>query len=312
MNALFRIRDLNVSFLTQKGPLQVIDNISLDMQRGEVVAILGESGSGKSVVGHTIMRILDKNARVRGEIFFDRLDLLKVNEKAMEKVRGNRLTIVMQNPDLAFNPVIKIGKQLIEPLLIHHALDQKLADQRLKKILLRMGFENLDTLLSMYPHQLSGGMKQRLLIAAALETGPEMMIADEPTKGLDGVNRELIINELQKVRKMNGCSLIVITHDISLVARIADRVAVMYAGEIIEISPSGSFFKKPLHPYAVDLLNALPEKGFQPIRGQSPSLSQLPGGCRFHPRCQQKLPPCPCRKPAMVRVKTGMVKCIRY
>lgn len=312
MNRFFRIRDLSVWFETRKGTLKVIDQISLDVGKNEVLAVLGESGSGKSVLGHAIMRILDSNARVNGSIFLHDLNLQKFNEKNMEKIRGNRLAIVMQNPDLAFNPVLKLGAQLIESLLVHQKAGKIPAREKLKKILMRLGLENLERIFEMYPHQLSGGMKQRLLIAAALATEPEMTIADEPTKGLDDANRNLVIDELHKIRETTRCSLILITHDTSLAFQLADRVAVMYAGEIIELSPVTSFFRKPLHPYSQDLLNALPKKGFQPIQGQSPSFDRLPGGCRFHPRCRQKLPLCSQERPEMIKTKKGLVKCIRY
>ena len=312
MKSGLSINNLQVSFPTIKGLLRVVDHISLECPGNQTLVILGESGCGKSIIAKSIIRILDPQARVSGEIMLNGLDLLKLKEIQMEKIRGTRICIIPQNPDLSLNPVINIQNQLVEPLIIHHLANRNRARNQILQILEKLGFDNGKSILKLYPHQLSGGMKQRLLIAAALLTKPEVIVADEPTKGLDGSTREIIINELIKANQLEQVTSILITHDLNLARRLADQMAVMYAGEIIETSPVDSFFENPRHPYSRALLNSSPEKGFHSIPGQSPSLDQLPGGCRFHPRCPQRLGFCNRERPEIKILDRGKVKCHLY
>lgn len=306
------IKNLQVSFPTIKGLLRVVDHISLECPGNQTLVILGESGCGKSIIAKSIIRILDPQARVSGKIKLNDLNLLKLKEIQMEKIRGTRICIIPQNPDLSLNPVINIQNQLVEPLIIHHLANRNQARNQILRILENLGFDNGKSILKLYPHQLSGGMKQRLLIAAALLTKPEVIIADEPTKGLDRSTREIIINELIKAKQLEQVTLVLITHDLNLARRLADQMAVMYAGEIIETSPVDSFFSNPRHPYSRALLESSPEKGFHPIPGISPSLDQLPGGCRFHPRCPQRLGFCNRERPEIKTLDRGKVKCHLY
>ncbi|MCK4836255.1 MAG: ABC transporter ATP-binding protein [Candidatus Aminicenantes bacterium] len=310
-NTLY-IKKLTVTFSTYKGPLRVVDNISFNCSRGETISILGESGCGKSVIARAIMRILDSKARIEGQIQLGTLDILKLSEKEMEKLRGNRLSIIVQNPDSALNPVLSIENQLIEVLLLHTRIEKQEAKKQVILMLDSMGFEESNSLLKMYPHQLSGGMRQRLLISATLLTRPEIIIADEPTKGLDRTTRELIIDEMKRVKNQYQSGLLLITHDTQVAREMGDWLAVMYAGEIIEISETQRFFREPLHPYSRALLNSSPERGFQPIPGTSPSLDQLPSGCRFHPRCHYRLKHCASQNPEMKTMDQEKVKCHLY
>ncbi len=312
MKSGLSIKNLQVSFPTIKGLLRVVDHISLECPGNQTLVILGESGCGKSIIAKSIIRILDPQARVSGKIKLNGLNLLKLKEIQMEKIRGTRICIIPQNPDLSLNPVINIQNQLVEPLLIHRLANRNRARNQILQILEKLGFDNGESILKLYPHQLSGGMKQRLLIAAALLTKPEVIIADEPTKGLDRSTREIIINELIKAKHIEQVTLILITHDLNLARRLADQMAVMYAGEIIETSPVDSFFGNPRHPYSRALLDSSPEKGFHPIPGKSPSLDQLPGGCRFHPRCPQRLGFCNRERPEIKTLDRGNVKCHLY
>lgn len=312
MTPILDIKNLTVGFETPAGKLKVVDDISLACSRGETVAVLGESGSGKSVLAGAIMSILDASARIRGRILLNGQDILILNEWEMEKIRGNRMAIIVQNPDSALNPVLPVGSQLAEGLRTHTRTNKKKARKMVLEALNAMDFTECESLLNMYPHQLSGGMKQRLLISAALLTRPEMVIADEPTQGLDRSTKEVIMAEMKKPCREHQYGLLLITHDTQVAREMGNRVAVMYAGEIVEIADSRRFFQNPSHPYSRCLLDASPEKGFRPISGISPSTDHLPSGCRFHPRCPRRIGPCDSTNPEMKEVNGDKVKCHLY
>jgi peptide/nickel transport system ATP-binding protein len=312
MAKVLEIKALTVGFDTQAGIVRVVDNMSLDCDRNEIIAVLGESGCGKSVLAGAIMRILDANAWITGQILLNTLDILSLCERKMANIRGNQISIIMQNPDSALNPVLPIGTQLAECLWTHTTSNKQEAIKTILERLKAMGFKEGKSLLKMFPHQLSGGMKQRLLISAALLTGPEMIIADEPSKGLDPLTKELVMAEMKKLCHQQQSGLMLITHDTQVARKMANRVAVMYAGEIVEIAECQRFFKTPLHPYSRALLNSSPEKGFHPIPGFSPSPDQLPSGCRFHPRCPDRKVQCDTINPEMRPVYKDRVKCHLY
>jgi peptide/nickel transport system ATP-binding protein len=312
LNDILKITDLTVRFDTRSGSADVVDNVSLGCRQGETLAILGESGCGKSVLAGAIMRILDSSAKILGKILLKGLDILALTEREMEKIRGNRMAIIIQNPDSALNPVFSIGNQLAEGLRTHTGMDKRKAMRTILKRLEKMGFKESRALLKMFPHQLSGGMKQRLLITAALLTRPELIIADEPSKGLDPATKKRVVVEMQKQSHQQRSGLLLITHDTQVAREMGNRVAVMYAGEIVEMADSHGFFKNPRHPYSRALLDSSPERGFQPIPGTPPSIHHLPPGCRFHPRCAHRMSQCFSINPEMRQLDKDSVKCHLY
>jgi peptide/nickel transport system ATP-binding protein len=292
--------------------VRAIDGISLDHLDGETLALVGETGSGKSVIVHSILKLLPDNALVEGEIFFKDQDLLKMSEKALSRIRGREIGVVFQNPSLALNQVYSIGRQIAEPLVIHKQMKRKASLSQAKNLLTRMRFKEAEKICTMFPFQLSGGMSQRVLIAASMIMNPKILIADEPTKGLDYRLQESVVEELNLVKEMQSSSLLLITHDLKLARKISDRIAIMYAGEIIEIAPTADFFNNPFHPYSQALMKSLPDHGFHPIPGASPSAIDPPGGCKFHPRCPLKQEICTSNKPGIVTQGGREVRCIQY
>jgi peptide/nickel transport system ATP-binding protein len=306
------VHNLQIRFEMFRDWHRVIDDLSFECGANQVLAVLGESGCGKSVIAKSIIRILDDQTSITGEIYLDDLDLLKLNEQQMAAIRGNRIAYIPQNPDLALNPVMRIKPQLIEPLMTHRLADRTQSVTAALQILEKLDFKNPSAIINMYPHQLSGGMKQRIMIAAAMLIQPEVIIADEPSKALDEVSREIIIEKLRKAKHILQAATLLITHDLDLAAKLSDTIAVMYAGEIVESSPTSSFFTEPFHPYSRALLQSSPEMGFWPITGSSPEPGHYPGGCRFHPRCIRRMPICEAQKPEMVDTDQGQVKCHLY
>jgi len=304
--------DLDVTFDTSLGLVKAVDKISFDLIEKETLALVGETGCGKSVIAHSILRLLPANAKVRGQILFRDQDLLGLNEKKLAQIREKEIALVMQNPSLALNPVFSIGHQMTEPLVMHKSMKKKDAIRTAKDLLKRLHFKGPDNALRAYPHEMSGGMKQRILIGMAVILNPQIIIADEPTKGLDSGLRDMVLQELRLVKEIDHSSMIFISHDLDAVKEISDRTAVMYSGEIIEIGPTEEFFQKPLHPYSIGLLESLPRRGFNPIPGTSPSLIRPPEGCKFHPRCPYKKEICVQKRPDYVMEKNRDVKCVLY
>jgi peptide/nickel transport system ATP-binding protein len=312
MKTILSVEQLQVWFNTPGGKVPAVDNVSFSLKKGEIFALVGETGCGKSVVGRAIMGLTGENARVSGIVRFKGKNLLTLTQKKLSHLRGNAIAIILQNPDQALNPVIPIGRQLMEPLIHHWHIDKLKARELSKKALEPMGFDDIDEILKKYPFQLSGGMNQRILIAASMLTKPEMIIADEPTNALDQDLKEKIKDELAGFREKNRTSILLITHDLDLAAGIAQRIGVMYAGEFVEINRASSFILQPQHPYSMALLNSLPAKGFQPAAGISTSWLSPPRGCRFSPRCPFKKSQCTRDKPAMVPMAEGEVRCLLY
>lgn len=309
---LLAIENLKVTFQTPSGQVRAVDGVTLELKQAETLALVGETGCGKSTIAFSILRLLPENADVRGKIIYRNNDLLLLPEKELAQLRGKDISLVMQNPALALNPVYSIGHQMTEPLIVHRRLKKPKAIQTAKDLLEKLHFKGPSNAIRAYPFEMSGGMKQRVLIGISVVLSPKIIIADEPTKGLDDRLREMVLKELRLVREMNRSSMIFISHDLNAAREISDRIAVMYAGEILESGATQEFFKEPLHPYSQALLESLPERGFKPIPGVSPSMIQPPRGCKFHPRCPDKKEMCSKQRPDFKRTKNRDVKCVLY
>lgn len=320
---LLEVKGLKTYFYTEDGVVRAVDGVNFEVYPGEVLGIVGESGCGKSVTSLSIMRLISKPGRVdAGEILLDGENLLNLSEEEMTKVRGNRISMIFQQPQTALNPVFKVGDQLAEVLSVHQDLGKDAGWQRAIQLLKMVGVPDPERRVEAYPHELSGGMAQRVMIAMALACIPELLIADEPTTALDVTIQAQILDLMRDMRREMGTSVILITHDLGVVAEMAERVAVMYAGEIVEQTDVQSLFDEPLHPYTQGLIGSIPVLGeikdkLDVIPGSVPNLVNLPPGCRFAPRCQARvkyaLNICTDVKPELEEVKTGhQVRCWLY
>jgi oligopeptide/dipeptide ABC transporter ATP-binding protein len=289
------VKNLKTYFYTEDGVVKAVDGVDFKVYPGEVMGLVGESGCGKSVTALSIMRLIGQPGKVEsGEIFFDGKDLLKIPENQMVKVRGNRISMIFQQPQTALNPVFRVGEQIAEVLDIHQSLGKEAGHNRAVELLKMVGIPEPERRAESFPHELSGGMAQRVMIAMALACVPELLIADEPTTALDVTIQAQILDLLRALRKEMGTSVILITHDLGVIAEMAERVAVMYAGRIIEESFVAPLFEKPLHPYTQGLIGSIPVLGkikdrLDVIPGSVPNLINLPTGCRFAPRCRARL-----------------------
>lgn len=292
MQHLLEVKDLTTVFTGDSGKNISVDHVSFHVDQGEVVCIVGESGCGKSVTSLSIMRLLGRGgAVVDGSVLFDGKDLLSMKEKELDKIRGDELTMIFQDPLTSLNPVFTVGNQITESIRIHMNLSKEEARERAVHLLTRVGMPDAEHVLRKYPHTLSGGMRQRVMIAMALSCNPKLLIADEPTTALDVTIQAQIMKLLKELQKENHMSMILITHDIGLVANMADRVLVMYAGQIIEEASAEELFAHPMHPYTKALLNTVPtirdaeERQLQAIPGMVPENYDNITGCRFAERC---------------------------
>ncbi|MCU0637556.1 MAG: ABC transporter ATP-binding protein [Methanothrix sp.] len=297
---LLHIERLSVSFKTNMGSVKAVSEVCFDLHEKETLALVGETGCGKSVVASSLLQLLPCNASVNGSAIFAGRDLLSLNEREMARIRGRDIAIIFQNPSLALNPIIKIAEQVAEPLQIHRGLSRNQSILMAEHMLSRLDLEKKE-LAGMYPFQLSGGMNQRVMIATSMILSPRIIIADEPNKGLEESLARQVTAELAKFRDEIGSSLMFITHDLLLAREISDRMAVMYCGEIVESGSSKEIFDEPLHPYTKALLNCLPERGFLPIPGRSPSMIDPPRGCKFYPRCPARQERCS-QRPEMAKI----------
>jgi oligopeptide/dipeptide ABC transporter ATP-binding protein len=320
---LLEVKGLETYFYTEDGIVRAVDGVDFEVYPGEVLGLVGESGCGKSVTSLSIMRLISKPGKiVAGEILLDGEDLLKFPEEEMIKVRGNRISMIFQQPQTALNPVFKVGDQLAEVLDVHQDLGKEAGWQRAVSLLKMVGVPDPERRVEAYPHELSGGMAQRVMIAMALACVPELLIADEPTTALDVTIQAQILDLIRDMRREMGTSVILITHDLGVVAEMAERVAVMYAGEIVEQTDVNTLFDEPLHPYTQGLIGSIPVLGeikerLDVIPGSVPNLVNLPPGCRFAPRCQARLKHhlavCTEREPALEEIKAGhKVRCWLY
>jgi len=306
------IKNLSVRFKTEKQTVFAVDRVSFNHIGGETLALMGETGCGKSVIAHSIVCLLPENASIKGEIFFKGRDLLKESENELNRIRGQEIALVLQNPGLALNPIKKLGKQIAEPLVIHSKISWKQAVSQAEKVLEQFQFTGSKEKIRAYPFQFSGGMNQRVIIASSIILNPRIIIADEPTKGLDVEASKEVMQELADIKERKGSSLLLITHDFDLSREIADRIAIMYAGEIVEIASKKDYFKKPLHPYAKALMQSLPENGFKPIPGPPVAMTDPPTGCKFHPRCPFKMEQCVIERPIEKSINGRKVRCFLY
>jgi oligopeptide/dipeptide ABC transporter ATP-binding protein len=295
---LLSINNLGVRFYTYSGTIRAVDGVDIDIGKSEVVGIVGESGSGKTTLAFAVMRLLPRKAKiVSGSIFFDGKDLTKLEENDVKHVRGKKISMVFQDPLSFLNPVITIGDQIVESILTKKNLKRQQAREAAIELVERVRISRATKIMDEYPHQLSGGMRQRVLIAIAMSSDPSLLIADEPTTALDVTVQAQILTLLKDLSKMTGTSIMLITHDLGIVAETCDRVYVMYAGKIFEYANVVDLFEEPLHPYTAALLDSALsieqfKKNLVGISGEVPSLINPPLGCRFHPRCSKAKPIC--------------------
>lgn len=308
--AVISIKNLKVNFNTYQGVAQVLNNISFDVYEKEVLGLVGETGCGKSVTALSILRLIDYPGEIiDGEIWFHGQDLLTLSRSEMMHIRGNRIAMIFQDPTTYLNPVYTIGNQIGEVIKIHqHIKAKKEIEERIIKVLELVRMPDPEKIIKLYPHELSGGMKQRCMIATALSCNPELLIADEATTNLDVTIQAKVLKLMMDLRSETNASMIIITHDMGVVAETCDRVAVMYAGDIVEESDVFSLFDKPMHPYTIGLLDAIPklqeddDKDLTTIVGTVPSLINIGPGCRFHPRCTYSTEKCQAEKPRNILV----------
>ena len=308
---LLRVRDLSVTFQTEAGVVQAVDRVSFEIFPGETVALVGESGSGKSVTAMSILRLIEsQRGRVSGgPIEFERRDLLALPESEMRAIRGNRIGMIFQEPMSSLNPVYTLGTQIGEPLSLHARLSAAQARAEAVRLLALVGMPAPERRVDEYPHQLSGGMRQRAMIAMALACRPSLLIADEPTTALDVTVQAQILELLADLQAQLGMSILMITHDLGVVASLAQRALVMYAGRVVERAAVLDLFENPRHPYTAGLFQSLPRmpprgqaaiERLRPIEGSVPDALHFPSGCRFHPRCRYAFAPCSERAPALL------------
>lgn len=294
-DTILEVNGLKTQFFTEGGRVKAVDDVSIYVNRGEVLGIVGESGCGKSVTSLSIMRLISQPGRiVAGEIIFDDENLLNFPEKRMMDIRGNRISMIFQQPQSSLNPVFRIGNQLSEVLLLHQDVNKEQAAQRAVDLLRMVGIPEPESRINAYPHELSGGMAQRVMIAMALACEPELLIADEPTTALDVTIQAQILDLMRNLRTKTNTAIILITHDLGVVAEMCDRVNVMYAGRIVEEAPVHELFNNPKHPYTDALIGSTPvlgqaNKALVTIPGSVPNLIDLPAGCKFAPRCQARI-----------------------
>ena len=306
------LENVTISFTTKAGIVQAVNHVDMTFNSGEITGMIGETGSGKSVLGMSVLRLLAANSMITGSIIYKNIDLLQLTEKELNQIRGKIISFIPQNPDTAFDPTMTIGKQIIEGYLYH--------DKKSKTAGISHGIEQLQNYsfhepkknFNSYPFQLSGGMRQRALCAMGTALSPEWIIADEPTKGLDAIIRQEVSQVFYDLKKTTNSSIILITHDLRLVQRICDTVIVLYAGTVLEQGPAGNIFDEPLHPYTCGLINAQPHKKLLPLSGMPPNLIYLPAGCKFHPRCSLRKNICCLTEPALQNVNGRWVRCWKY
>ncbi len=317
---ILEVTDLKTQFFTETGVVRAVDGVNFRVRRGEVLGIVGESGCGKSVTSLSVMRLIGEPGRiVQGSILFDGEDLVKLSEKEMLNIRGNRISMIFQQPQSSLNPVFRVGDQLAESLQIHKNMNKKESQARAVELLRMVGIPEPESRAKSYPHEMSGGMAQRVMIAMALSCEPELLIADEPTTALDVTIQAQILDLMRNLRTKMDTAIILITHDLGVVAEICDRVNVMYAGRIVEKASVYDLFASPQHPYTAALIGSTPvlgqaDKELTTIPGSVPNLITLPQGCKFAPRCEARitnnLTRCTEEEPELVEMENGrFVRC---
>ena len=320
--ALLEIKNLQTYFYVRGYTAKALDNVSLTIRPGQTLGLVGESGCGKSVTAHSIMRLIpDPPGKiVGGEIFFEGQNLLDVSKAAMRKIRGNHISMIFQEPMTSLNPVFPVGDQVGEVIRLHQGLSRKETRERVLDAFQLVGIPAAESRLDDYPHQMSGGMRQRVMIAMALACNPTLMIADEPTTALDVTIQAQILDLMNKLKEETGAAILFITHDLGVIAEMAQFVAVMYAGKVMEYTDAKTIFSSPKNPYTVGLMQSIPvlgretkDKQLQTISGVVPSLLNLPSGCLFSDRCQDVFDDCRRNEPDMYQVADNhFVRCLKY
>ncbi len=317
MKTLLEIKNLKTHFFTHEGVVKAVDGVSLKVDRGKTLGIVGESGSGKSVTALSILRLIPQppGKIIGGEIYFEGQDLLKLDNKEIRKIRGKKISMIFQEPMTSLDPVFTIGHEIIETIQLHQGLNKKEAREKALEILKIVGIPDVEKRIDSYPHELSGGMRQRVMIAMALSCHPTLLIADEPTTALDVTIQAQIIKLINDLKKRFHTSVILITHDLGVIAEMCDYVAVMYAGQVVEYAEVFTLFEKSLHPYTQGLSKSIPRlnkevEKLQVIPGMVPNLLNLPPGCPFHPRCSYNFEKCRSENPELIEIEDShLVKC---
>ena len=311
---LLEIRNLQVEFAASPQPLTAVRDLSFGIAKGEVLGLVGESGSGKSVTSLAIMRLLPPQSVIRGQICWENgslQDLLQLDCDSMRQLRGSRIAMIFQEPMTALNPVMRVGDQIAEAVLAHNKISKSEARDRAIAALEEVSLPDPARRARDYPHQLSGGMRQRVMIAMAIVNRPELLIADEPTTALDVTIQKQILELLSELRIKHGLTMLFISHDLAVVSQVSNRMAVMYAGTLVELGPSQEIFQSPAHPYTRGLLRAVPTlttprtRPLETIEGTVPPLTSLPPGCPFEPRCDRRVPDCSRSLPELIKVGPG-------
>lgn len=318
MPKLLSVKELTVRFAGKKGYTTIVDRVSFDVQNGEILCVVGESGCGKSTIAMSILQLLSINGEISGgHIIMDGQELTSLTEDEMCEIRGNNISMIFQDPMSSLNPTKTVASQLIEPYMIHKGMKRKAARAEALKMLKDVGIPNPEKRLDEYPHQLSGGMRQRVMIAMALACQPKLLIADEPTTALDVTIQAQILDLMRTLRKERGTAIVFITHDLGVVAEMADKVLVLYAGHAVEYNTVEKVFNSPKHPYTMGLLKSVPPVNkhidFLPsIEGIVPTPGNMPKGCRFYPRCKNRMDICKNSEPKEYNLEDGWVKCFLY
>ena len=312
---LLRIDQLKTVISSKDGKLVPVDGVSIQIPKGKTVGIVGESGCGKSMTAMSVMGLLPKNIHIEeGNIFLGETDLTRLSPKELRKITGGQISIIFQEPMTSLNPVIQVGKQVREAILLHEKISKEEAKQRVIDIFRQVGIPEPEKRYHSYPHQLSGGLRQRVMIGMAMVCSPDLLIADEPTTALDVTIEAQILHLMRQLQKDKGTSILMITHNLGVVAEICDLVYVMYAGKVVESANVYEIFKNPMHPYSKGLMNALPKmdssQRLESIDGMVPSLKNMPEGCRFAPRCPRAAKRCFAEEPPLVEMGSGhQVRC---
>lgn len=317
---LLNIRDLETSFFTKRGVAKAVDGVSIAVQRGETMAVVGESGCGKTMLALSILRLVpDPPGRITGgEVVFDGQDLLSLSEKEMRGIRGNRISMIFQEPMTSLNPVFRVGEQIAEVIRLHRGVSVQEAMEAAVEMLSLVGIPHPAKRAQSYPHELSGGMRQRVVIAMALACDPDLILADEPTTALDVTIQAQILDLMNDLKQRRDSAIMLITHDLGVVAQTCSRVAVMYAGKMVEQASTADLFADPLHPYSQGLMQSVPRitdraRELAPVSGIVPSLTALPSGCRFNPRCPKAFDKCTKQAPPLFAPNSGrQVRCWLY
>jgi peptide/nickel transport system ATP-binding protein len=315
MPPVLKVKDLKVEFPTRRGTLVAVDGVSLQIDEGEVLGVVGESGAGKSLTGAALIGLLEPPGRIaEGQVILDGERIDQLPYERMRRLRGKKIAMVFQDPLTSLNPLYTIGRQLVETILTHDDLSAAAARERAIKLLAEVGIPSPGQRFHHFPHQFSGGMRQRVVIALALCANPRVVIADEPTTALDVSTQAQIITLLKRLCEVHGAAVMLITHDMGVIAETADRVAVMYAGRIVEVGPVREVIRHPRHPYSRGLMGSIPLIGHDlerlvQIDGSMPRLTEIPPGCPFHPRCPQAFERCRRERPELIPVEGGAAAC---